>query len=94
MMPLFMRGPKKLIFLIRDKDDATRAAASVESCRFVVCGSLVSMAAIAQRFAVGAVGARAARQQWAARPARLRQPLTERARTRSRGEVQVRGRVL
>ena len=29
-------GPKKLIFLIRDIDDATMAGASVESCRFVV----------------------------------------------------------
>ena len=32
-------GPKKLIFLIRDIDDATMAAASVESCQFVVLGS-------------------------------------------------------
>ena len=29
-------GPKKLIFLIRDIDDATMAGASVESCQFVV----------------------------------------------------------
>ena len=29
-------GPKKLIFLIRDIDDGTMAAASVETCRFVV----------------------------------------------------------
>ena len=29
-------GAKKLIFLIRDIDDATMAAASVETCRFVV----------------------------------------------------------
>ncbi len=43
-------GPKKLIFLIRDIDDATMAAASVESCRFVVLmsprgllGSVVDM---------------------------------------------------
>ena len=32
-------GPKKLIFLIREIDDATRAGASVESCRCVVLGS-------------------------------------------------------
>ena len=32
-------GPKKLIFLIRDIDDATRAGASMESCRFVVLRS-------------------------------------------------------
>ena len=32
-------GPKKLIFLIRDIDDATMAGASVESCRFVVLRS-------------------------------------------------------
>ena len=32
-------GPKKLIFLIRDIDDATRAGASVEFCRFVVLRS-------------------------------------------------------
>ena len=32
-------GPKKLIFLIRDTDDAAMAAASVESCRFVVLRS-------------------------------------------------------
>ena len=31
---------KKLIFLMREIDDATRAAASVESCRFVVMRSL------------------------------------------------------
>ena len=30
------RGQKKLIFLIRDIDDAATAAASVESCQFVV----------------------------------------------------------
>ena len=29
-------GPKKLIFLIRDKDDAAMAGASAESCRFLV----------------------------------------------------------
>ena len=29
-------GPKKLIFLIRDIDDAAMAGASVESCQFVV----------------------------------------------------------
>ena len=29
-------GPKKLIFLIREIDDAAMAGASVESCRFVV----------------------------------------------------------
>ena len=28
-------GPKKIIFLIRDIDDATRAGASVETCQFV-----------------------------------------------------------
>ena len=28
-------GPKKLFFLIRDIDDATMTAASMESCRFV-----------------------------------------------------------
>ena len=33
-------GPKKINFLIRDIDDTTRAAASVESCRFVVPRSL------------------------------------------------------
>ena len=32
-------GPKKLIFLIRDIDDATMAAAPAESCRFVVLRS-------------------------------------------------------
>ena len=32
-------GPKKLIFLIRDIDDATMTAAPVESCRFVVLRS-------------------------------------------------------
>ena len=32
-------GPKKIIFLIRDIDDATRAGASMESCRFVVLRS-------------------------------------------------------
>ena len=32
-------GPKKLIFLIRDIDDATRAGASMESCQFVVLRS-------------------------------------------------------
>jgi len=32
-------GPKKLIFLIRDKDDAAMAGASVESCQFVVLRS-------------------------------------------------------
>ena len=32
-------GPKKLIFLIRDIDDATMAGASVESCQFVVLRS-------------------------------------------------------
>ena len=32
-------GPKKLIFLIRDIDDDAMAAASVESCRFVVLRS-------------------------------------------------------
>ena len=32
-------GPKKIIFLIRDIDDATMAGASVESCRFVVLRS-------------------------------------------------------
>ena len=32
-------GPKKLIFLIRDIDDATRAGASVEICQFVVLRS-------------------------------------------------------
>ena len=32
-------GRKKLIFLIRDIDDAAMAAASVESCQFVVPGS-------------------------------------------------------
>ena len=31
-------GPKKLIFLIREIDDATMAGASVESCQFVVLG--------------------------------------------------------
>ena len=30
------RGPKKVIFLICDIDDAAMAGASVESCRFVV----------------------------------------------------------
>ena len=29
-------GPKKIIFLIRDIDDATRAGASAESCQFVI----------------------------------------------------------
>ena len=29
-------GPKKLIFLIREIDDAAMAAASLESCQFVV----------------------------------------------------------
>ena len=29
-------GGEKLIFLIRDKDDAAMAGASAESCRFVV----------------------------------------------------------
>jgi hypothetical protein len=33
-------GPNKLIFLIREIDDATMAGASVESCRFVVLRSL------------------------------------------------------
>ena len=33
-------GPKKLIFLIREIDDAAMAGASVESCRFVVLRSL------------------------------------------------------
>ena len=32
-------GPKKLIFLIRDIDDATMAGASVESCQFVALES-------------------------------------------------------
>ena len=32
-------GPKKLIFLIREIDDATMAGASMESCRFVVLRS-------------------------------------------------------
>ena len=32
-------GAKKLIFLIRDIDDATMAGASVESCQFVVLRS-------------------------------------------------------
>ena len=32
-------GPKKLIFLIRDIDDATRAGASMETCQFVVLKS-------------------------------------------------------
>ena len=32
-------GPKKLIFLIREIDDATMAGASVESCQFVVLRS-------------------------------------------------------
>ena len=32
-------GVEKIIFLIRDIDDATRAGASVESCRFVVLRS-------------------------------------------------------
>ena len=32
-------GTKNVIFLIRDIDDATMAAASVESCRFVVLRS-------------------------------------------------------
>ena len=32
-------GPKKIIFLIRDIDDATTAAAPAESCRFVVLRS-------------------------------------------------------
>jgi hypothetical protein len=32
-------GPKKIFFLIRDIDDATRAGASMESCRFVVLRS-------------------------------------------------------
>ena len=32
-------GAKKLIFLIRDIDDATMTAASMESCRFVVLRS-------------------------------------------------------
>ena len=32
-------GPKKIIFLIRDIDDATRAAAPVEFCQFVVLRS-------------------------------------------------------
>ena len=31
-------GPKKLIFLIREIDDATMTGASVESCQFVVLG--------------------------------------------------------
>ena len=35
-------GSKKLIFLIRDIDDATMAGASVESCQFVVLGFLGS----------------------------------------------------
>ena len=29
-------GPKKIIFLVRDIDDATMAGAPVESCQFVV----------------------------------------------------------
>ena len=33
-------GPKKLIFLIREIDDAAMAGASVDSCRFVVPRSL------------------------------------------------------
>jgi hypothetical protein len=33
-------GPKKLIFLIREIDDATMTAASMEFCRFVVLRSL------------------------------------------------------
>ena len=33
-------GGEKIIFLIRDIDDATRAGASMESCRFVVLRSL------------------------------------------------------
>ena len=37
-------GPKKLIFLIRDIDDATMAGASVESCQFVVLRCLRSVA--------------------------------------------------
>ena len=32
-------GAEKIIFLIRDIDDATMAGASVESCRFVVLSS-------------------------------------------------------
>ena len=32
-------GPKNLIFLIREIDDAAMAGASVESCRFVVLWS-------------------------------------------------------
>jgi len=32
-------GPKKIIFLIRDIDDATRPAAPVEICQFVVLRS-------------------------------------------------------
>ena len=32
-------GPKKIIFLIREIDDAAKAGASVESCRFVVLRS-------------------------------------------------------
>ena len=32
-------GAEKIIFLIRDIDDATRAGASMESCRFVVLRS-------------------------------------------------------
>ena len=32
-------GPKKIIILIRDIDDATMTAVSVESCRFVVLRS-------------------------------------------------------
>ena len=32
-------GPKKIIFLIRDIDDAAMAAAPAESCRFVVLRS-------------------------------------------------------
>ena len=33
-------GAEKINFLIRDIDDATMAAASMESCRFVVLWSL------------------------------------------------------
>ena len=33
-------GAKKIIFLIRDIDDATRAGASMETCQFVVLRSL------------------------------------------------------
>ena len=35
----YLLGAEKIIFLIRDIDDATRAGASMESCRFVVLRS-------------------------------------------------------